>query len=102
VSLTGWLHDLIDWTANRLPATWWLAQSFNIKALLIIVLVSVICGAVGALVVGNRMSFFSDALAHCAFAGVALGMLTAIWLDQPAAEAWAGDRLCPREDRPGE
>jgi zinc transport system permease protein len=28
----------------------------------------------GALVVGNRMAFFSDALAHCAFAGVALGI----------------------------
>ena len=28
------------------------------------------CGAVGSLVVGGRMAFFSDALAHCAFAGV--------------------------------
>ena len=28
-----------------------------------------ICGMVGALVVGNRMAFFSDAMAHCAFAG---------------------------------
>ena len=30
---------------------------------------------VGSLVVGNRMAFFSDAMAHCAFAGVALGLL---------------------------
>jgi zinc transport system permease protein len=27
------------------------------------------------MVVGNRMAFFSDALAHCAFAGVGLGLL---------------------------
>ena len=35
---------------------------------------------VGALVVGNRMAFFSDAMAHCAFAGVALGILLTIAL----------------------
>jgi zinc transport system permease protein len=38
-------------------------------------LVCLICGALGALIVGNRMSFFSDALAHCAFAGIGLGLL---------------------------
>src|SRR5262249_55203268 len=41
-------------------------------------LVGLVCGAVGSLVVGNRMAFFSDALAHCAFAGVALGVLFAL------------------------
>jgi zinc transport system permease protein len=34
------------------------------------------------------MSFFSDALAHCAFAGVGLGMLTAMWLKQPNPDTW--------------
>jgi zinc transport system permease protein len=38
---------------------------------------------VGALVVGNRMAFFSDALAHCAFAGVGFGLLLAILTDTP-------------------
>src|SRR5262249_5250516 len=42
------------------------------------ILVALICGAVGALVVGNRMAFFSDALAHCAFAGISLGFLLAL------------------------
>ena len=37
--------------------------------------VSLLCGAVGSIVVGNRMAFFSDALAHCAFAGVSFGFL---------------------------
>ncbi len=43
-----------------------------------ILFVCLICGGIGALVVGNRMAFFSDALAHCAFAGVGLGLLFAL------------------------
>src|SRR5260370_28528347 len=43
-----------------------------------IVFIAMVCGAVGSLMVANRMAFFSDALAHCAFAGVALGLLFAI------------------------
>src|SRR5437899_6581289 len=48
---------------------------FMVNGVIAIILVSLICGAVGSLVVGNRMAFFSDALAHCAFAGVTLGLL---------------------------
>ncbi len=48
------------------------------RASLAVLLVSLVCGMVGALVVGNRMAFFSNAMSHCAFAGVALGLLTAI------------------------
>jgi zinc transport system permease protein len=51
---------------------------FNIYGMLAVVLVSLVCGAVGSLVVGNRMAFFSDALAHCAFAGVALGLVMGV------------------------
>lgn len=40
-----------------------------------VVLVSLICGTISSLVLSNRMAFFSDALAHFAFAGVALGIL---------------------------
>jgi zinc transport system permease protein len=32
----------------------------------------------GSMVVGNRMAFFSDAMAHCAFAGVSLGYLSVL------------------------
>jgi zinc transport system permease protein len=46
-----------------------------------IVLVSLISGGVGSLVVSNRMAFFSDALAHCAFAGMAFGLLIALIFD---------------------
>ena len=87
--MTEYLRSLIEWGANQFPANSVLHSTFNLKALIAVVLVSVICGAVGALVVGNRMSFFSDALAHCAFAGVTLGML--LWLLTGAtqgAEVW--------------
>lgn len=51
----------------------------NLRGLLAVILVCLICGGVGSLVVSNRMAFFSDALAHCAFAGVALGLLVGIF-----------------------
>jgi zinc transport system permease protein len=88
VSFTGWLTDLVNVITDAVPKSWWLAESYNVRGLMIIVLVCVVCGAVGALVVSNRMSFFSDALAHCAFAGVSLGMLTALWAHRQADEAW--------------
>lgn len=53
----------------------------DVNALLAITLVGIVCGSVGSLVIGNRMSFFSDAMAHCAFAGVALGLLSVLIVD---------------------
>src|SRR5215467_12752206 len=55
----------------------------NVHGLLAVVLVSLVCGSLGSLVVGNRMAFFSDALAHCAFAGVGLGLLISIFTETP-------------------
>src|SRR5207248_3354214 len=60
------------------PIDSFLSQPSNVRGLLAVVLVSLLCGTVSSLVVGNRMAFFSDALAHCAFAGVALGLLIGI------------------------
>jgi zinc transport system permease protein len=53
---------------------------FNVKGLLAVIFVCLICGAMGALIVGNRMAFFSDALAHCAFAGLAIGVIISLIL----------------------
>jgi zinc transport system permease protein len=53
-------------------------HNYHIASLLSVLLISTICGLVGALVVGNRMAFFSDAMAHCAFAGISLGLLIAL------------------------
>jgi zinc transport system permease protein len=61
----------------------------NVHALLALLLVAVCCGAVGALIVGGRMAFFSDALSHCAFAGISIGfLLFEFVLHRPGGEFW--------------
>ena len=52
-------------------------HGYELASLLSVLLVSLVCGMVGSLVVGNRMAFFSDAMSHCAFAGISLGLVVA-------------------------
>jgi zinc transport system permease protein len=78
LSLSASLDQVISWFCQRMPENSYFFYAFFVRGLIAIILVSLICGSVGALVVGNRMAFFSDALAHCAFAGVALGFLIAL------------------------
>ncbi len=78
---TSWLHWIINGLTDLAPAGTIFSLSFNVRGLLAVVLVSLVCGAVGSLVIGKRMAFFSDALAHCAFAGVALGTLSALLVE---------------------
>src|SRR5436190_18143698 len=75
--LSSWLDRLIDNFCELFEPYTFFSFPQNVHGLLAVILVSILYGAVGALVVGNRMAFFSDALAHCAFAGVALGFLIA-------------------------
>ena len=44
-------------------------------ALLAVLLVSPLLGALGTVVVANRMAFFSEAIGHAAFTGIALGVI---------------------------
>jgi zinc transport system permease protein len=69
------LDTLIQQFCDLFPPFTFLSRPDCVTGMLVIILVGVICGSVGAQVVGNRMAFFSDALAHCAFAGVALAVL---------------------------
>lgn len=71
--LDAWMSDAIRWLAQTAGT-----DLFVVKSILALVVVGLLCGSVGALVVGNRMAFFSDAMAHCAFAGVALGYLSVL------------------------
>jgi len=48
---------------------------FMQQALIGLVLLAPMCAAMGVQVVNFRMAFFSDAISHSAFAGVALGLL---------------------------
>ena len=78
-----WLERAVGWLVGLLhpaPDSFFYYQ-FNVFGLLAVILVSLICGAVGALVVGNRMAFFSDALAHSAFAGVSIAFLSALFFN---------------------
>src|SRR5262249_43525958 len=76
--LSEWLDRGIDAFTRLFPPLTFFSLPWNVRGTLAVLLVSLVCGAVGSLVVGNRMAFFSDALAHCAFAGVALGFLLAL------------------------
>lgn len=69
-----WLEHAIEMMGNQFSPETFFSYAFNIKATLAILFTCLLCGCVGGLVVGNRMAFFSDALAHCAFAGIALGL----------------------------
>ena len=64
-------YSLVD----LLPFEW--AQSgsmlFMKNALLAILVISPLFGLMSTMVVQSRMSFFSDALGHSAFAGLAIG-----------------------------
>lgn len=70
-----WLDRCIHSCAAFAPPNTFFAWDFNIRSLLAVILVSLCCGAIGSLVVGGRMAFFSDALAHCSFAGISIGFL---------------------------
>jgi zinc transport system permease protein len=78
--MEDWLDDIISHVADLFTPGTMLWYTFNLRAMLALIMVSVVSGAVGSLVVANRMAFFSDALAHTAFAGVALGILVALVL----------------------
>src|SRR5271166_4791404 len=78
-----WVDELITFIRQQFPNSTMLSFEFNVRALMALVFIGVICGSVGSLVVGNRMAFFSDALAHSTFAGVALGILFFLILGLP-------------------
>lgn len=59
----------------------WLSYDFMKNAFLAILLIAPIFAILGTIIVNNRMAFFSDALGHGAFTGIAIG--TAIGVISP-------------------
>ena len=53
------------------PGVWSSNQIF--ASFVGMVIVAVLLGVVGTMVVQSKMAFFSDALGHCVFTGVAIG-----------------------------
>jgi zinc transport system permease protein len=68
-----WVSEIVAWLATQFGTL-----SIVVKGVLALALVCGLCGMLGSMVVGNRMAFFSDAMAHCAFAGVTLGYLSVL------------------------
>jgi zinc transport system permease protein len=65
------IYDLI----GRLLPLEVMQPVFMKQALVALVLLAPMCAAMGVQVVSFRMAFFSDAISHSAFAGVALGLI---------------------------
>ncbi len=64
--------DIIYSWLRLLPFAW-AEYDFMLNALLAIVLLAPVFAILGTMIVNNRMAFFSDALGHGAFTGVAIG-----------------------------
>lgn len=56
----------------------WADYKFMINALIAVVLIAPLMGILGTMAVNNKMAFFSDALGHSAFTGIALGVLLGV------------------------
>jgi len=73
-----WLVDVVNQVGSWFGAN--PVSPFDVGGRLAVILVGLTCGLVSSLVVGNRMAFFSDAMAHTAFAGLGITLLGAIVL----------------------
>lgn len=62
---------------NLLPFSW-MEFTFMKNAFLAILLISPLFGLVGTMIVNNKMSFFSDAMGHCALTGIAIGVMLGV------------------------
>ena len=81
-------YSLLDW----LPLPW-LTLDFMKNALLAVLIMGPLFGLLSTMVVTGRMSFFSDALGHSAFTGIAIGTLCGfadpMWMAVLLAAAFA-------------
>lgn len=58
--------------------SYWFKFNFVKNALVSIVLLSILLGLMGTMIVHNKMSFFSDAIGHCTFTGIAIGTIVGL------------------------
>lgn len=85
-----WLDRCLAWLAGHAPPDTFFGELIPLRAFVALLLVGLACGAVGSLVVGGRMAFFSDALAHVSFASVSVGFVffTLVLTNRPDEEFW--------------
>lgn len=53
----------------------WTQYDFMKNALIAIIIITPLFGLLGTMIVNNRMAFFSEALGHSAFTGIAIGVI---------------------------
>lgn len=70
----SFIYNLAD---SLLPFAW-AEYKFMINAFVAVLLIAPLMGILGTMAVNNKMAFFSDALGHSAFTGIALGVLLGI------------------------
>ena len=75
----------IEQSIGRLPFEW-AQQTFMVRALIECMLLAPACAVMGVKVVNFRMAFFSDAISHSAFAGVAIGLLLNDFFTRPGSD----------------
>ena len=63
-------YMLLDWLPGQ-----WLSMNFMKNALLAILIMGPLFGLLSTMIVTGKMSFFSDALGHSGFTGIAIGVL---------------------------
>lgn len=68
---------LYSFAGNVLPFGW-ADYKFMVNAFIAVLLIAPLMGVLGTMAVNNKMAFFSDALGHSAFTGIALGVLLGI------------------------
>ncbi len=71
------MSSIYDIISAVLPFAW-ADYKFMLNALIAVMLISPLMGILGTMAVNNKMAFFSDALGHSAFTGIALGVLLGI------------------------
>lgn len=70
--------DIIYNIMEKLLPFSWVEYNFMKNALLAILIITPLFGILGTMVINNRMAFFSDALGHSAFTGIAIGTIFGI------------------------
>ncbi len=71
------MNGIYNFISVTLPFAW-TDYKFMVNALIAVMLIAPLMGILGTMAVNNRMAFFSDALGHSAFTGIALGVLLGI------------------------
>ncbi len=69
--------DLIYTLFSYLPFQW-SDYKFMVNAFVAVLLIAPLMAVLGTMAVNNKMAFFSDALGHSAFTGIALGVLLGV------------------------